>query len=64
MVDFSAVREVAPYLEQPKAMHVGAPGKTGYLFLGFELDKEGKSILRNLDRRVPLIVQKALYFDA
>lgn len=64
MVDFSAVREVAPYLEQPKAMHVGAPGKTGYLFLGFELDKEGKSILRDLDRRVPLIVQKALYFDA
>ena len=64
MVDFSTAREVLDYLEQPKAMHVGAPGKTGYLYLGFELDKDGKSILRDLDRRVPLIVQKALYFDA
>lgn len=63
MVDFSTAKEMAPYLEQPKAMYVGAPGKMGYLFLGFELDKTGKSILRNLDRRAPLIVQQELYFD-
>lgn len=60
---FSKAKEMAPYLEQPKAMHVGAPGKMGYLFLGFELDKDGKSIMRDLDRRAPLIVQQELYFD-
>lgn len=63
MVNFSTAREMAPYLEQPKAMYVGAPGKMGYLFLGFELDRTGKSIMRDLDRRAPLIVQQELYFD-
>lgn len=62
-VDFSAAREMAPYLEEPKAMYVGAPGKHGYLELGFELDPRGKCILRDLDRRAPLIVQQELYFD-
>ncbi|TWP25227.1 urease accessory protein UreD [Apibacter muscae] len=62
-VDFSSAKEMAPYLEQPKAMYVGAPGKTGYLFMGFELDKSGKSIMRDLDRRSPIIVQQELYFD-
>lgn len=64
MVDFSKAKEMAPFLQEPKAMYVGAPGKTGYLFMGFELDKKGKSILRDLDRRAPLIVQQELYFDA
>lgn len=63
MVDFSTAKEMALYLEAPKAMYVGAPGKSGYLYLGFELDPRGKCILRNLDRRVPLIVQQELYFD-
>lgn len=63
MIDFSTAKEMALYLEAPKAMYVGAPGKSGYLYLGFELDNRGKSILRNLDRRVPLIVQQELYFD-
>lgn len=62
-VDFAHCREMLPYLTEPKAMYVGAPGKHGYLRLGFELDKEGKSILRDLDRRAPLIVQQELYFD-
>lgn len=62
-VDFSQAREMAPYLEEPKAMYVGAPGKRGYLNLGFELDRQGKSIMRELDRRAPLIVQQELYFD-
>ncbi len=56
-------REAAPYLEQPKAMPVGMPGKTGYLRLGFELDSRGRSILRDWERHAPLIVQQALYFD-
>lgn len=62
-VDFNSAKEMAPYLMEPEAMYVGAPGKHGYLRLGFELDKTGKSILRDLDRRVPLIVQQELYFD-
>ena len=51
-----------PYLREPEQMYVG-PRKHGYLRLGFELDAEGKSILRDLDRRVPLIAQQELYFD-
>ena len=62
-VDFSRSREMAPYLEEPKAMYVGAPGKHGYLRMGFEIDPRGKSIMRDLERRVPLIVQSELYFD-
>lgn len=63
-VDFSHAREMQPYLREPEQMYVGAPGKHGYLRLGFELDRTGKSILREIDRRVPLIAQAALYFDA
>lgn len=62
-VNFDAMPEMAGYTEQPPAMYVGCPGKRGYLNLGFELDRDGKSILRELDRRAPLIVQQALYFD-
>lgn len=62
-VDFSDAREMMPYATQPKAMYVGAPGKYGYLRMGFEIDPRGKCILRDLERRVPLIVQQALYFD-
>lgn len=62
-VDFSTAREMQPYLTEPPQMYVGAPGKHGYLRLGFELDPRGKSILRDLDRRVPLIAQQELYFD-
>ena len=59
----SGAREMAPYLAQPPAMPVGTPGKTGYLRLGFERDASGRSILREWERRAPLIVQQALYFD-
>lgn len=62
-VDFSTAREMQPYLREPEAMYVGAPGKHGYLKLCFELDPDGKSILREIDRRVPLIAQQELYFD-
>lgn len=62
-VDFDNVPEMAPYLSQPDAMYVGCPGKHGFLNLRFELDKEGKSIMRDWDRRAPLIVQQELYFD-
>lgn len=62
-VDFDHVPEMQPYLSEPDAMYVGCPGKHGYLNLGFELDGSGKSIMRDLDRRAPLIVQQELYFD-
>lgn len=59
----SSAKELLPYMTEPKAMRVGVPGKTGFLKMEFELDAQGKSILRNLERRVPIIVQQALYFD-
>ena len=62
-VDFDSAPEMRPYLAQPDAMYVGCPGKHGYLNLGFELDRNGRSFLRELDRRAPLIVQQELYFD-
>jgi len=61
--DFSQYREARPYLSEPRAMHVGAPGKCGFLDLVFELTKEGKSIMRHWERHAPLIVQQELYFD-
>ena len=61
-VDFSHVHEMQPYLADP-SMYVGAPGKHGYLKLVFEKNCEGRSALREIDRRVPLIAQAALYFD-
>ncbi len=62
-VDFAKAHEMQPYLKEPPQMYVGAPGKHGYLKLVFELDNTGKSILREIDRRVPLIAQQELYFD-
>lgn len=62
-VNFDSAKEMAPYLREPEAMYVGAPGKHGYLRMGFELDPRGKSIMRDLERRAPLIVQQELYFD-
>lgn len=38
-------------------------GKRGELRMLFELDSEGRSLLRDLYRRAPIIVQQALYFD-
>lgn len=63
MNGYEKYRELAPYLTPTAAMRLGAPGKYGALDLVFELDKEGKSIMRHWDRRAPLIVQQELYFD-
>lgn len=63
-VNFDAMPELAGYTGEPDNMYVGCPGKHGYLEMGFELNDEGRSILRTLKRRVPLIVQQELYFDA
>lgn len=64
IVDFDNAREMQPYRNCPRAMYVGAPGKHGYLNMVFERDSSGgRSIMRELDRRAPLIVQQELYFD-
>lgn len=63
-VNFDAMPELAGYTEEPDAMYVGCPGKHGYLKMGFELNSEGRSIMRDLKRHVPLIVQQELYFDS
>lgn len=63
MNEYVKNRELYPYLAEPKAMYVGAPGKCGFLDLVFELTREGKSIMRHWERHAPLIVQQELYFD-
>lgn len=63
-VNFDSLPELAGYTEEPDAMYVGCPGKHGYLKMGFELDSRGRSIMRDLKRHAPLIVQQELYFDS
>ena len=63
MMSFVSAPEMRPYLRQPAVMPVGSVGKTGYLYMGFVLDGRGISVLRDLERRVPIIVQQELYFD-
>ncbi|MBQ5715712.1 MAG: urease accessory protein UreD, partial [Alistipes sp.] len=42
---------------------VSSVGKRGELLMRFERDRSGRSILREMYRRAPVIVQQALYFD-
>ena len=42
---------------------VSSFGKRGELRMRFERDGAGRSILREMYRRAPVIVQQALYFD-
>lgn len=54
--------EMAAFQNEPKQMDSGAIGKTGYLKLRFAKG-EYRSELVELERRVPSLVQKALYWD-
>lgn len=58
----SVPRELAAYLDEPPQLPSGSPGKNGYLRLGFER-RGRKTVLVDLDRRAPLLVQQALYWD-
>ena len=51
------------YLRERHGAPSASAGKRGYLRMLFELDAEGRSILRKLERRTPIIVQQELYFD-
>jgi urease accessory protein len=55
--------ELTEYQDEPPQMASRSVGKTGYLRLGFER-REYKTILATMVRRVPLLVQRALYWDS
>jgi urease accessory protein len=57
-----AAREVRGFQTEPAQMRAAASGKVGELRLGFCL-RDGRSILSDLYRVTPLLVQRALYWD-
>lgn len=57
-----AVRELSGYQTQPAQMRAAGPGKVGKLRLGFSV-RDGRSVLHDLYRVAPLLVQQALYWD-
>ena len=58
----AAAAELAAYQDEPPQMRSGAVGKNGSLRIGFE--RRGKrTILADIDRRAPYMVQRALYCD-
>ncbi|WNN45489.1 MULTISPECIES: urease accessory protein UreD [Winslowiella] len=54
--------ELANYQHEPPQMASAAVGKHGYLRLRFA-KRGAKSTLHEMERKVPLLVQKALYWD-
>ncbi|WP_083717473.1 urease accessory protein UreD [Mailhella massiliensis] len=57
-------KELCSYLDEPPQMKSAAVGKVGYLRLDFRRDEAlGRTVLADLDRRAPLLAQKALYWD-
>jgi urease accessory protein len=55
-------RELASYQDEPRQMRSGAVGKTGLLRMGFE-HRRGRTTLAVMERQVPLMVQRPLYWD-
>ncbi|GAA0715675.1 urease accessory protein UreD [Dactylosporangium roseum] len=62
MTELDDAVELAPYHDEPAQLPSGAPGKRGVLRLGFER-RDGRTVLADLYRRAPLLVQQALYWD-
>ncbi|MBV4411722.1 urease accessory protein UreD [Enterobacteriaceae bacterium YMB-R22] len=54
--------ELAAYQDEPPQMASGSVGKTGYLRMMFAVSGQ-RSVLKQVDRRVPFLVQRALYWD-
>jgi urease accessory protein len=54
--------ELAAFQDEPPQMRSGAVGKSGFLRIGFER-RGGRTILADVDRRVPYMVQRPLYCD-
>ena len=57
-----AARELRDFKAEPAQMRAAAPGKVGELRLGFSV-RNGRSVLHDLYRVAPLLVQQALYWD-
>ncbi|WP_433650987.1 urease accessory protein UreD [Micromonospora zamorensis] len=62
MITLDGARELAPYQDQPAQMPAASNGKVGALRLGFER-RGDRTILHDLYRQSPLLVQRALYWD-
>lgn len=54
--------ELAAFQDEPPQMRSGAVGKSGFLHLGFER-RGRRTILADLDYRIPYRAQRALYCD-
>jgi len=63
MEALAASPELARYHDEPPQMGSGAIGKNGFLRLGFER-RDGRTALTAIERRTPLVAQRALYYDA
>lgn len=61
--NIDSVRELSGYQTQPAQMRAAGPGKVGQLRLGFSVRDDGRSVLHDLYRVAPLLVQQALYWD-
>ncbi|BFU96057.1 MAG: Urease accessory protein UreD 2 [Nitrospira sp.] len=62
MTAFHHLPELTSFQDEPSHMPSGAVGKNAFLRLGFERRGE-RTVLAHLDRRAPLLVQQALYWD-
>jgi urease accessory protein len=58
----AAPSEFAGYQDEPPQMRSGAPGKSGYLRLGFER-RDDRTILADLESRTPFLAQRPLHCD-
>lgn len=60
--ELGGLPELAAYQDQPAQQPAGAPGKNAFLHLRFGI-RGDHTELTGLDRRTPLLAQRALYFD-
>jgi urease accessory protein len=54
--------ELSPYQDEPAQMRSGEVGKSGFLRIGFARRGE-RTAMVDVERRAPLLVQRALYWD-
>lgn len=62
LVSIDKSRELDGFHTEPAQMRAAGPGKVGELRLGFTM-QDGRSVLHDLYRVTPLLVQQALYWD-
>jgi urease accessory protein len=63
MTSLDEAPELAPYRDEPAQLPSGSPGKSGVLRLSFEW-RADRTEMVDLFRQAPLLVQRALYWDA